>query len=95
MLSEFTVYGRVLSAEEENQGKDDENKPKPGDVMSDNTINSYDYILVRSYILGIKELSEAQLVAADVNKDGNITSFDYLLLRAHILGLTTISGWEK
>ncbi len=69
------------------------NEPPLGDLTGDDKIDSFDYMLVRASILGLKTLTEAQLIAADVNGDGKVDSFDYLLMRAHILGLTTIKGW--
>ncbi|HPU40953.1 MAG TPA: dockerin type I repeat-containing protein, partial [Acetivibrio clariflavus] len=59
-----------------------------GDVNHDNNINSIDYALMKSYLLGMK-LPENTFFKneADVNGDGDINSVDYALLKQRLLGM--------
>lgn len=63
---------------------------KIGDANGDNKVNSFDYIRIRNYIMGTKQLTESEKLAADANKDGKIDSFDYIRIRNYIMGSKTI-----
>jgi len=58
-----------------------------GDVNGDGKITSYDYTLVRDYVLRkiSKFPDDNGIVAADVNGDKKITSYDYTLIRDYVL----------
>jgi len=59
-----------------------------GDVNEDGIVNSIDYALMKSYLLGItKDLPATDdLWAGDVNGDGTIDSIDYALMKSYLLG---------
>ena len=59
---------------------------KKGDLNGDGVIKSADYILLKNYISGKKQLSDAEKMASDVNKDNNIKSADYVLIKNFISG---------
>ena len=61
-----------------------------GDANGDNKVNSFDYIRIRNYIMGTKQLTESEKLAADANKDGKIDSFDYIRIRNYIMGSKSI-----
>lgn len=63
------------------------NKILYGDLNGDASINSLDYALLKSYILGVIEEFDVPNEAADLNGDGSIDSIDYALLRNYILGV--------
>lgn len=62
-----------------------------GDVNGDGLVKSKDYMMIKNYIMGTLELSEAEKKAADVNKDGEIKSKDYMMIKNHIMNISTIS----
>ena len=52
-----------------------------------NEIADYaDYILLKNYISGKRQLTEYEKKAADINKDSNIKSADYILVKNYISG---------
>ncbi|HOQ00094.1 MAG TPA: glycosyl hydrolase 53 family protein [Acetivibrio clariflavus] len=70
--------------------------PKPldndfvyGDVNGDKNVNSIDYALLKSYLLGLSsEFPYANgIKAADVNCDGKVDSIDFALLKGYLLGI--------
>jgi len=61
-----------------------------GDLNGDGKVNILDFLILRSHILGIKELSGEMLIAADINKDNRINVLDLLMTRSHILGIVEI-----
>lgn len=63
---------------------------KIGDANGDNKVNSFDYIRIRNYIMGTKQLTESEKLAADANGDGKIDSFDYIRIRNYIMGSKSI-----
>lgn len=62
-----------------------------GDVNGDGLVKSKDYMMIKNYIMGTLELSEAEKKAADVNNDGEIKSKDYMMIKNHIMNISTIS----
>lgn len=63
-----------------------------GDVNGDGEVNSIDYALMKSKILGL--IYNFPYIygdlAADMNDDGDFNSLDYALLKMKLLGLTSI-----
>ncbi|MBQ8514803.1 MAG: RICIN domain-containing protein [Ruminococcus sp.] len=57
------------------------------DVTCDNKINIFDLALLKSYIGGETELSDAAILNADANEDGKITIADAVALQKKLLGL--------
>lgn len=57
-----------------------------GDVNGDGEVKSTDYMAIKNAIMGTKELSEIEKMAADVNGDGNIKSTDYMKIKNYIMG---------
>ena len=39
-----------------------------------------------NYIMGKKQLSEEEKIAADANRDGKVDSFDYIRIMNYIMG---------
>ena len=70
-------------------------KSQIGDVNGDNQVNSIDYALMRSFLLGIiNEFPvDDEMWSADTNGDGEINSIDFGLMRKYILGM--ISEFPK
>lgn len=64
-----------------------------GDVNGDNAVNSIDFALFRSYLLGMIDNFPASSGAssADINDDGLVDSTDYAMLKMYLLG--TISSF--
>lgn len=62
---------------------------KIGDVDGNGSINSIDFALMRSYLLGnIKDFPvEDDMKAGDLNGDGKINSIDFAVLRMYLLGM--------
>lgn len=62
---------------------------KYGDVSGDGNINSIDYALMRSYLLGIINFFpvENEIIVSDINGDGNFNSLDFAFLRSYLLGM--------
>ena len=58
-----------------------------GDVNSDGTVNSSDYVLIMRHILKTITLTDVQENNADVNSDDKINSQDYILVKKHIMGI--------
>ncbi len=56
-----------------------------GDVNGDGTLDSTDYLRIKSYFLKTSDLTGVYYIAADCDKDGTITSTDYLRLKGHFL----------
>lgn len=55
-----------------------------GDVNDDKKVNSIDFALLRSYLLG--KTYDINMNNADINKDGNVNALDFALLRRSLLG---------
>lgn len=61
-----------------------------GDLNGDKNVDSIDFALMKSYLLGnIKEFSVSSK-AADVNADGSIDAIDFSYLKRYLLGDITI-----
>ena len=58
-----------------------------GDVDLNGHVDSLDALLLMRYVMGMAELSPAQLAVADFNGDGNINSLDALDLMRFAMGL--------
>lgn len=56
-----------------------------GDADCNGIVNVYDTVLVKKYILGIKQPSEQSLLNADMNSDGSITVIDLIELNKFLL----------
>ena len=56
-----------------------------GDVNLDGKITASDYVNIKNYIMGSKELNEQAKSNADVNSDGKITAGDYVLVKNKIM----------
>ena len=58
-----------------------------GDVNGDNSINSYDYQMLKAYVLGtFKTATDAMISRMNLNGDKKIDSYDYQMLKAMVLG---------
>jgi hypothetical protein len=56
-----------------------------GDLDSDGTVSSVDYLLVKKYILGNITLDDAQIQAGYIGDEVEISALTYYLLKRHIL----------
>ena len=77
--SEIAVYG--VAGE----------KPTPefalGDINGDKSVNSYDYQMLKAYVLGTyKTATDAMISRMNLNGDKKIDSYDYQMLKAMVLG---------
>lgn len=74
-------------------GRNDANGPEfsetppfiKGDINGDDKVNMFDYVALKSHVLGKSLLSDDKLVRADVNGDGRINMFDYVALKAQVI----------
>lgn len=60
-----------------------------GDVNSDGTVDSGDYLLVKRHCFKTYVLTDDEFVRADINTDSDIDSIDYLLLKRICFGTYT------
>ena len=58
-----------------------------GDPSGDGKVNALDLLQVQKYILGLKKMSGAYLLASDTSGDGKVTALDLLQIQKKILGL--------
>lgn len=58
--------------------------PNYGDLNSDNSVNSLDFAMYRTYLLGNYNLNDS--TTADLNGDGQTNSIDFAFLRQYLLG---------
>ena len=58
-----------------------------GDVNGDGDLTMKDVLLMRRYIAGLDELTQAQIAAGDMDGDGDVTMKDVLKARRIIAGL--------
>jgi len=63
---------------------------KYGDVNSSNSVDSIDFAIMRTHLLGMVELRGEDLKAADVNGDGSFNSLDFGVMRQYLLGYITV-----
>ena len=61
-----------------------------GDLNGDSSVNSLDLATFRAYLIGITQLTGANLSNADVNGDGDVNSLDFGYVRQFILGMITV-----
>jgi len=83
------VYGK---------GQDEYNPVlKYGDVNGDGNVDSIDYALMRSYLVGKinKFPVENGLAVSDLNGDGSFNSLDFALFRSYLLGKISVFPVEK
>ncbi len=57
-----------------------------GDVDGTGTVDSTDYLRIKSAFLNLHTLEGAYLAASDTNADGEINATDYLQIKSHFLG---------
>lgn len=57
-----------------------------GDVNGDGKISTLDVRWLRQYLIGGRELTDAQLAAADVNGDGKVSTLDVRWIRQYLIG---------
>jgi len=71
------------------------------DVSGDGKIAASDYMLLKGYFNGQRDMSDAGCVAADVNEDGKIATIDYMRIKKQISGdidlyryMNELPDWE-
>ena len=58
-----------------------------GDPTGDGSINAFDYMMTKTYVLGTyTNATDEQKKAMDVNRDSRIDAFDYMMIKSHVLG---------
>lgn len=57
----------------------------PGDATGDGVVNSQDIATIQGHMLGIKELTGINFLAADISKDSQINALDIGLLQKILL----------
>lgn len=62
-----------------------------GDADGDGSVNSTDYLKLKSHILKFDELKDAYLEAADVNEDGTIDTTDLVMIKSDLLDKYSIN----
>lgn len=60
---------------------------KYGDLNGNSTVDSIDFAIMRTNLLGMTTLTGDALKAADVNGDGLANSIDFALMRQYLLGI--------
>lgn len=60
---------------------------KYGDVNGNNTVDSIDFAILRTYLLGMTNLTGNSAKAADVSGDGIVNSIDFAFMRQYLLGI--------
>ena len=64
---------------------------KTGDVNGSDSLDAYDYQMLKAYVLGtLKNVSGRMKKNMDINHDKKIDSYDYQMLKAAVLGTYTI-----
>ena len=61
-----------------------------GDTNGDGNVDAFDYLLLKTHVLGTYHLENAALIAADCNLSGGVDAFDYQMVKAHVLGTFNI-----
>ena len=61
-----------------------------GDLNNDSQVNSVDFALLRSHLLGINSLTGNALLAADLDSNDSINSIDFMKLRLYLLGMASL-----
>ncbi len=62
-----------------------------GDITGEGTVDSTDYLRIKSAFLDTIELTAEFSFAADVDESGKLDSTDYLKIKNHFLGLHTLN----
>lgn len=66
-----------------------------GDLNGDGAVTQDDLIVMKSYMDGEKEFSEAEWIAADLDGDGEITILDFLQIETYLKGSGKIIGCKS
>ncbi|AEV68477.1 family 43 glycosylhydrolase [Acetivibrio clariflavus] len=61
-----------------------------GDLNDSKSVDSIDYAIMKSYLLGMRSLTGDALTAADVNGDGSVNSIDYAIMKQYLLGIISV-----
>ena len=64
--------------------------PLKGDINGDGRVSSADYLLVRYYVLGTRDLSEEQKLRGDISGDGTLNDVDRRILQGVVLGYISL-----
>ena len=87
--SEYKLYLVPISEDSgnnsNNNNSNENNQILKGDVNKDGKITSSDYVLIKNYIMGTRDMTEEEKKYADYNGDGKITSSDYVLIKNYIM----------
>jgi chitinase len=75
-----------LNINEEGNGSDPTETPKIGDINVDGFVDSIDFALLKSFLLGKSTLQNTP--AADINNDSNIDALDLLNLKMTLLEIS-------
>ncbi len=91
IISVFTFSVSAVAEDEQTSGK-------VPDGATD-TLDMFDYLLIKAIYFGTYAPNEDEAARSDVNADGNIDMFDYLAVkRAYFLGetvLPSVDNWDK
>ena len=82
----------ITSINDQTNNKPTEVNYNLGDANNDGKINSGDLLLVKQYLLKVKNIKDEKILTAmDINKDKKINSGDLLLIKKHLLGTYKIT----
>jgi len=88
---ETAVTGNVLcTGYKFVSGENEYDIVKLGDITGKGDTKSADYIAIKNYIMGTRQMTDIEKKAADVNMDGNVTSADYIVIKNYIMGKSGI-----
>lgn len=68
---------------------------KLGDVNGNGKIDSFDYMMLKKYVLKTGKLTDDQKARADVDGNGKVNSLDYTFVKKHVLKTYVIVGEVK
>lgn len=58
-----------------------------GDLDMNGTINCSDFIILKQYLLGMRKLSELQLLVGDINEEGRVNVIDMIYMKNYFLNI--------